>query len=84
MIGHSQVYKSANPPFTHLTYWGCYLWPGCSPVVPDAAEVCSSVAQNMWLGFMYYLLFSRLHRHRICAVDMQSPYSGLLYRVLAV
>ncbi|KAL3137922.1 hypothetical protein ABBQ38_005169 [Trebouxia sp. C0009 RCD-2024] len=38
VIGHSQVYKSANPPFTHLTYWGCYLWPGCSPVVPDAAE----------------------------------------------
>lgn len=44
MIGHSKVYKSANPSFTHLTYWGCYLWPGCSPVIPTAAEVCLSNA----------------------------------------
>ena len=39
VIGHSQVYKSANPPFTHLTYWGCYFWPGCHPVAPSAALV---------------------------------------------
>ena len=57
MIGHSQVYKSANPSFTHLTYWGCYLWPGCTPVVPTAAEVClpsAPVPQSTLSCFLFF------------------------------
>ena len=39
VMGHSRIYKSANPPFWDWGYWGCHFWPGCHAVVPFAAEV---------------------------------------------
>lgn len=39
VMGHSKVYKTANPPFWDWAYWGCYFWPGCQEVLPFAAEV---------------------------------------------
>lgn len=38
VMGHSKIYKSANPPFWDWAYWGCHFWPGCHAVVPFAAE----------------------------------------------
>ena len=42
VMGHSKIYKSANPPFWDWAYWGCHFWPGCHAVVPFAAEVIFS------------------------------------------
>ncbi len=42
VMGHSRVYKSANPSFWDWAYWGCHFWPGCHAVVPFAAEVIFS------------------------------------------
>jgi len=42
VMGHSRVYKSANPSFWDWAYWGCHFWPGCHAVVPFAAEVILS------------------------------------------
>lgn len=38
VMGHSRIYKTANPPFWDWAYWGCYYWPGCQEVLPFAAE----------------------------------------------
>ncbi len=42
VMGHSKIYKTANPPFWDWAYWGCHFWPGCHAVVPFAAEVIFS------------------------------------------